>query len=112
MPNGLFNRRADSASYQCSGIVKMDFATQIIPAVICLAANLLSGPHSSLRWQTVTAVFGWGAALSLFAVLLLSILWPNSVLKAYALQAASFCLLTALSRDYERLLRPWFPWNR
>ena len=45
----------------------MEFSSQIVPAVIILIANLLSGQHSSLRWETVTAVFGWGAGISMLA---------------------------------------------
>ena len=90
----------------------MDFASQLVPAIVILAANLMSGPHSSLRWEVVTAIFGWGAAASLVVLLALSIGWPNAAAKDYALQALVFCLLTALSRDYERILRPLFHWNR
>ena len=90
----------------------MDFTSQIIPAVVVVVANLLSGPHSSNRWEVVTAFFGWGAAVSLVVALIASFGWPHTVLRAYAVQALVFCLLTALSRDYERLLRPLFRWNR
>ena len=90
----------------------MDFASQLVPAIVVLAANLLSGLHSSLRWEVVTAIFGWGAALSLVVFLALSVFWPNAAVKDYALHALVFCLLTALLRDYERILRPLFRWNR
>jgi uncharacterized membrane protein YuzA (DUF378 family) len=90
----------------------MDFSTQIVPAVIVLIANLLSGKHGSLRWETVTAIFGWAAAISIVAFLLVTILAHDSAAKDYLLQLFGFCLLTALSRDYERIFRPIFPWNR
>ncbi len=90
----------------------MDFWSQIIPAVVILVANLLSGPHSSLRWEYVTALFGWGTAISLTALLVVQIAFPDSSVSAYLFQLSSFCLLTTLSRDYEHILRPLFPWNR
>ena len=90
----------------------MDFSAQIVPAVVVLAANLLSGPHSSLRWEYVTALFGWSAGISITAVPVVLLFWPNSPAVSYLLQIAGFCLITALSRDYEKILRPLFPWNR
>lgn len=90
----------------------MDFSTQIVPAVIVLMANILSGKHGSLRWETVTAIFGWSALVSLIAFLSVTVLANDSSAKYYLLQIFGFCLLTALSRDYERILHPLFPWNR
>jgi hypothetical protein len=90
----------------------MDFLSQIVPAIVVLVANLLSGPHSSLRWEYVTAIFGWGAGISLLALLVVTFVFPGSTATAYLGQLFGFCLLTALSRDYERILRPLFPWNR
>ncbi len=90
----------------------MDISSQIIPAVIVLLANLLSGRHGSLRWETVTAIFGWGAVVSIVAFVIARIFAPDTTLRVYLLQIAGFCLLTALSRDYEKILRPLFRWNR
>ncbi len=90
----------------------MELSTQIVPAVIILVANLLSGKHGSLRWETVTAIFGWSAGFSLIALLLVTIFAHDSAAKDYLSQIFGFCLLTALSRDYERILRPLFHWNR
>ena len=90
----------------------MDFLSQVIPAVVVLAANLMSGPHASLRWEYVTAVFGWGAGICLVGFLFVHIAFPSSSVGTYLFQLFSFCLLTALSRDYERILRPLFKWNR
>ncbi len=90
----------------------MDFSSQIVPAVIILVANLLSGKHTSLRWEYVTAIFGWGAVISLPAFLVVIIFFPGSSIANYLGQIAGFCTLTALSRDYERILKPLFPWNR
>lgn len=90
----------------------MDFWSQIVPALVILVSNLLSGKHSSLRWEYVTAIFGWGAGLGLGVFLVVVIVFPDSSAKLYLGQLAAFCLITALSRDYEKLLRPLFPWNR
>jgi len=89
----------------------MDFNQQIVPALVILAANLLSGKHSSLRWETVTAIFGWGTIAFLSISIALYVV-TLSDLANYAVQASMFCLLTALSRDYERILHPLMPWNR
>jgi hypothetical protein len=51
----------------------MDFALQIVLAIIILIANLLGGKHSSLRYEYVTAIFGWGAGISLPASLLATV---------------------------------------
>lgn len=90
----------------------MDFMSQVVPAALVLAANLLSGPHSSLRWAYVTAVFGWGACIGFAGFLLAYIAFPSTSAGTYFMQFFAFCLLTALSRDYERILRPLFKWNR
>ena len=90
----------------------MDFDSQIVPAIIILIANLMSGQHSSLRWETVTAIFGWGTFVALFCVILFSTVIPNTTAQAYAIQVAGFCLLTALTRDYEKILYPLMPWNK
>ena len=90
----------------------MDYSTQIVPAIIVLVANLLSGKHGSLRYETVTAIFGWAAIISLLAFISLTLLDPDSSFKNYLLQTLGFCLLTTLARDYERILHPLFPWNR
>ncbi len=90
----------------------MELSSQLVPAVIILVANLLSGKHSSLRWEYVTAIFGWCSVLSLLAYLFVIFLVPESVIEQYLIQISLFCLITALARDYERILRPLFPWNR
>jgi hypothetical protein len=90
----------------------MDISTQIVPVVVLLVANLMSGQHTSLRWETVTAIFGWAAGVSIIAFVIVSIFTIDIMISDYLLQVAGFSLLTALSRDYERILRPLFPWNR
>lgn len=90
----------------------MNFSSQIVPAVIVLVANLLSGKHGSSRWETVTAVFGWATVISLPVYFLALMLYPGSPAKDYLMQIAGFSLLTALSRDYERILHPLFNWHK
>lgn len=51
----------------------MDISSQVVPALIVLLVNLLSGPHSSLRWEWVTTVFGWGALIFIFLGLISSV---------------------------------------
>jgi hypothetical protein len=89
----------------------MDFASQLVPAIVLLAANLMSGRHGSLRWERVTAIFGWMTGAELIVFLTVSAFASNSALKGYLFQVAAFSLLTAMSRDYEKLLRPLFRWN-
>ena len=90
----------------------MDLSSQIVPAVVLLAANLMSGRHGSLRWETVTAIFGWAACISIVAFVIVKFFAPDGLISDYLLQIGAFSLLTAISRDHEKILRPLFPWNR
>jgi len=80
---------------------------QVVPAAIIVFANVLSGPHSSLRWEFVTAIFAWTASITVFFWFSFSLL-GFAALANFSLQLFSFALLTAISRDYERLLKPLF----
>ncbi len=91
---------------------KMDLSSQIVPSVITLIANLLSGEHGSSRWETVTSIFGLTATLSFIGLIIVQVIVPNNTIKNYLIQVSWFSLLTALSRDYERILHPLFPWNK
>ncbi|MGI2093803.1 hypothetical protein ACRN96_14465 [Shewanella oncorhynchi] len=86
----------------------MDFSSQIILAVIILFANLLSGNHDLKRWEIVTAVFGWAAIVSFIGYVLFVMVVPESQISNYLLQIAGFSLLSALARDYEQILKPFF----
>ncbi|MGI2129895.1 hypothetical protein ACRN93_00970 [Shewanella baltica] len=86
----------------------MDFSSQIVPAVIILFANLLSGNYDSKRWEIVTAVFGWAAIVSFIGYVLFVMVVPESQISNYLLQIAGFSLLSALARDYERILKRFF----
>ncbi|MCA3349106.1 MAG: hypothetical protein INF97_00800 [Roseomonas sp.] len=102
----------------------MDFLfDQIIPAMIVLVGNLFGGPHGSRRWEIVTAAFGWTA---LVAVLLWGFFEVAAYLstaigmgidlgdtaretaRKYLLQTFGFALLSAITRDYEKTLFPFF----
>jgi hypothetical protein len=85
---------------------------QIVPAAMLLLANLMSGRHGSRRYEVITAVFGWAALGSM--LVWLGVLWisPHSRAHFYLAQVWGFSLLTAVSRDYEKILRPLFRWNR
>lgn len=89
----------------------MDLSSQLVPAAIIVVANVLSGHHGSRRWETVTMIFSLTGCAGLVAVFIVPY-FPLSTAKDYLLQVGGFFLLTALSRDYEKLLRPLFRWNR
>ena len=84
----------------------------IIPAAIVFVGNVFSGPRGSLRWEYVTAFFGWtgGIVLLLWFVGLFFLpgFWTRNIL----LPIWVFCLLQVLTRDYEKILKPvvdrWF----
>ena len=90
----------------------MDLSSQLIPAAIIVIANVLSGSHESRRWETVTMIFGLIGGASIVAIFITPyFLRELTAAKGYLMQVGGFCLLTALSRDYEKWLRPLFPWN-
>jgi len=89
----------------------MDIREHLVPAVILLLANLMSGPHGSKRYEVVTGVFGWATAASVTLYLIVSLVAAQSPAKPYLLQVLAFSLITALARDYEKYLRRLFPWN-
>jgi hypothetical protein len=90
----------------------MELRDQLVPAVILLIANLMSGPHGSKRYEVVTAVFGWLTAISVTALLVVSVVAARSPAKPYLFQICAFSFITAMARDYEKYLRRLFPWNR
>lgn len=75
------------------------------PAIVVLVGNLLSGPPGSRSYEVVTAMFGY-ASVGILVLWGLGALVGVEGFREYAVPTASFCLLQALSRDYERLLRP------
>ena len=86
----------------------MEFTSQIIPALVVLFSNLMSGKQGGHRWEIVTALFGWCGAISLAAYFILFVFSTNPAIKSYVLQFGGFTLLTAVSRDYEKFLQPIF----
>jgi len=79
---------------------------QIVPALVILVANILSGPHGSLRWEMVTALFGWMTVLALAGWIVTSLFPVLEPARSWMIQLMAFCFLTALSRDYEKILKP------
>lgn len=85
----------------------------LIPAVIILLSNLFSDHPGGLRWEAVTALFGWSAIISLITYISFSLFsfWIPEIAekaKPYCLEILIFTLIAALSRDYERMLKPIF----
>lgn len=88
----------------------------LIPAIIILLSNLCSDDHGGPRWQYITATFGWLGCVALtssFTIPLLSTfgiinkIWADNAMP-YVIEFTAFALLAALTRDYERILKPVF----
>ena len=90
----------------------MEIYSQIVPAIVILGANLLSGPHGSSRYEHVTAVFGWACVCSFPLAFVASWTDQGGFVEFYLWQIFGFSMITSISRDYEKILRPLFPWNR
>ena len=106
------------------GSAIMDFLSdQIIPAIIVLIGNLFGGSHGSRRWEIVTAAFGWTALVAVLLWVLLEIAvylsaaigtgidlgdMGREIVRKYLLQTFGFALLSAITRDYEKMLFPFF----
>jgi len=92
------------------------FSEIILPSVIILIANVFSREYGSYRYEVVTAIFGWIAGSFLTIWLLLSITYFILVLfnshmqllysRQITFQVFALSLVTVLSRDYEKLLKP------
>lgn len=87
----------------------MDFMTQVVPAIIILVANLAGGEHGTSSFDNWTAVFGWSACVSFILIFVAAYVCPEA--KPYLMQVCGFSLLTALTRDYEKILKPFFSKN-
>ena len=106
------------------GSAIMDFLSdQIIPAIIVLVGNIFGGPHGSRRWEIVTAAFGWTAVVAVLLWFFLEVaIYLSAAIgmgidcgdtgrdtaRKYLLQTFSFALLSAVTRDYEKMLFPLF----
>lgn len=84
----------------------MELMSQVIPALIIIIANLAGGDHESETYEVWTSIFGWTAGVSLVLVFLSGWVWPAAT--SYLTQISGFSLLTALSRDYEKIFKPFF----
>jgi hypothetical protein len=77
----------------------------LIPAIVILIANIFSVDHESISYKRVTKIF-----LSAFFISILLIFFfyfTNKIGRwdAVLLKIAGFCLITALARDYERVIK-------
>jgi|TARA_R110002060_G_scaffold9059_1_gene13481 hypothetical protein len=84
----------------------MESVNPWVPALIIMFANLFGGKHNNQRYEFITAVFGWLAGFSLIIYFVLD--WINLEFANYFLQVGVFSLITAVTRDYERILKPLF----
>ncbi|KJZ04720.1 hypothetical protein [Pseudoalteromonas piscicida] len=84
----------------------MESVNPWIPALIIIFANLYGGEHKSERYAIVTAIFGWLSVVCI--VFWMGLGWFYSSVANYFLQVGIFSMVTALSRDYERLLKLLF----
>lgn len=78
----------------------------LIPCIVIVISNVCSDYPGGRRWEFISASFGYVAAISLTAVIILP--WPSSLewLQQIFMQIATFSLVTALSRDYEKIFKP------
>lgn len=97
----------------------MDYITGIlVPSLIILIANIFSGNYGSYRYECITALFGWTACISLvlyLLVLLFLVFFPSAWLqygKQLLLAVFYFSIITAISRDYEKILKPFVSSSR
>lgn len=81
----------------------MDFVNPWIPAVIIVFSNVFGGEHNSERYSVVTAFFGWLAGIFILLWLLLGIF--SFDFSSYFFQVSMFSMITAVSRDYERIFK-------
>lgn len=78
----------------------------VVPGLIILIGNLLSGPHGTITYEIVTACYGWAAVFSLSLWMLVSVFFSQDAANTYLIPVFGLCLIQALSRDYEKMLRP------
>ncbi len=84
----------------------MDWSGNIIPAIIIIFANLFGGKHGSNRYEIISASFYWLGATCLILVFISGWFFPS--IQSYFIQTALFLIITALARDFEKLLKPLF----
>ena len=84
----------------------------VITAAVVLAANLLSNRVGSWLYESATAVFGWIGAVSMLLWLvshIASAFFPSTLAVSKLMAPIwMFCVMTAIARDYEKILKPWF----
>lgn len=80
----------------------------LIPAMVIVIGNVCSGNPGSKRWEVVTALFGITSLISIVLFVLpftrTSPAIPSWVPEGL-IATAGFCMLQALTRDWERSLK-------
>ena len=76
------------------------FFEYIVPAVIIVICNVFHGDPNQKSYEIVTACFGW----SIVPSMILYLFTQNDI----AFQISMFCMIAALSRDYEKMLKAIF----
>ena len=94
------------------------FTETFVPATIILIANIFSRDYSSRRYEIITAIFGWTTAIFILAWLICEALkWyylfryaqVNQLIlnmERITQQIFILSLITFLTRDYEKILKP------
>ena len=81
----------------------------IIPATVIVIGNVLSGRPGSKRWEVVTALFGITSLISMVLFVVLPFAGTSPAIPSWVpeglIATAGFCMLQALTRDWERILR-------
>ncbi len=75
----------------------------LIPAIIILISNLFSGDHNSRSYEIVTAIFGAFSAITF--ILIFIPIFSNIIPSKILIEIFGFSLITALARDYEKLIK-------
>jgi len=74
--------------------------TTVVPAAIIVLSNVFSGDPEGRRYELITMCFG----LSVIP----SAIWWIVTGSLIAQQVCTLCLIAALSRDYEKILKRLF----
>jgi hypothetical protein len=93
------------------------FSEIVIPSIIIAITNIFSHESGSDRYEQITAIFGYAAAIFLAVSLILSILTFVFLItkipfqKLVIIQKITYQIfllnaVTAISRDYEKILKP------
>ena len=80
----------------------------LIPATIIVIGDLFSGHPGSKRWELIIALFGLTGLVSIM-LLVLPFTRTSSAIPSWVheglLSTAGYCLLPAVTRDWERIFK-------